>query len=157
MARRDSQEAKREYNRQRYWRDRERILAQQKERYERQKDEIKEKNLDYYQNNKEKIKTRAAAHYKANAETIKKREALRRRDKKIAAVDLLGGQCSRCPQNHPAALDFHHKNQEDKLFSIGDMIMSTRRVPQDVLETEILKCELLCKNCHAIEHCTWGE
>ena len=155
MARRDSAEEKREYNRKRYWRDKEKILAQQKERYEENKDVQQEKARDYYWANKDKIKARAAAYYQTHAEERKKEESKRRYDKKLMAVNILGGKCFRCDTTHPAALDFHHKDPEEKMFSIGDMLMHSKRIPLDVLEIEIKKCELLCKNCHAIKHCTW--
>lgn len=154
MGRRDSLEAKRQYNRERYWQNREKILAQQKERYDRQREEIISKNQEYYQKNKDKIKARAAEHYKANAETVKRRESNRRLQRKIAALSILGGKC-KCGQDHPAALDFHHKDPSTKLFTIGDMIMSTRQVDQETFHAELLKCEILCKNCHAIEHSSW--
>lgn len=155
MGRRDSLEAKRQYNRERYWRNREKILAQQKERYDRQREEIISKNQEYYQKNKEKIKERAQAHYRANADQIKQREARRRYDKKAKAIAYLGGRCVRCPVTHPAAIDFHHRKPEEKLFNIGDMIMSPKQVDEETFRAELDKCDLLCKNCHAIEHCTW--
>lgn len=155
MGRRDSAEAKRQYNRERYWKNREKILAQQKERYEANKEELSSKSVEYYQLNKEKIKARAKAHYEANAEKVKERERNRRLIRKQAAASLLGGKCMRCDQAHPAALDFHHRDPAEKLFAIGDMIMSTRQVAKEDFENEIMKCDLLCKNCHAIEHSQW--
>jgi len=155
MGRRQSAEDKRAYNRERYHRNREAILAQQKERYEENKEEISSKNKEYYQKNKEVMKERAAAYYVANSDAVKLREANRRRERKTHLVNLLGSKCSRCPQDHPATLDFHHQDPTNKIFSIGDMIMLTRQVTQEELEMEVMKCELLCKNCHAIEHCTW--
>lgn len=157
MGRRDSLEAKRAYNRERYWRNREKILAQQRERYEANKEEILSSAQEYYQDNKEKIKARAAKYYQDNTEKVKAREALRRKDKKVALVTLLGGRCSRsnCTQTHPAALDFHHKDVSTKLFAIGDMITSTKQIREEDMIAEVMKCELLCKNCHAIEHCSW--
>jgi hypothetical protein len=52
--------------------------------------------------------------------------------------------CSRCGLiYHPAAMHFDHV-RGDKLFNIGD---GARRAASRV-EAEILKCEVLCANCH---------
>lgn len=155
MSKRESLETKREYNRKRYWRNREKILAQQKERYELEKERIKAERSNYYQNNKETLKAKKNDYYQRNAEKVKRNERQRRMERKIIAMNFIGDGCSRCEMKHPAAIDFHHKNTEEKLFSIGDMLTSRRQVPDDVLKIEVEKCELLCKNCHAIEHCKW--
>lgn len=62
-------------------------------------------------------------------------------------------KCERCPESHPATLDFHHRDGDEKDFSIGDVLRkgwSRARV-----EKEIAKCEVLCANCHRILH--WKE
>jgi hypothetical protein len=56
--------------------------------------------------------------------------------------------CERCPENHPACLQFHHKNG-DKTKNISDMVI--RWSEERILE-EIAKCEVLCANCHFKEH-----
>lgn len=63
-----------------------------------------------------------------------------------------GGKCERCGYNlSEAALQFHHKDQKEKDFNISGL---RPRVDTDmsVLYAEVDKCELLCANCHAIEH-----
>lgn len=57
-------------------------------------------------------------------------------------------KCARCPENHPATLEFHHCNG-DKEYNVSDMIkgFSIERI-----KTEIAKCIVLCRNCHAKEH-----
>jgi hypothetical protein len=72
----------------------------------------------------------------------------RRHAIKAACVELLGGKCVKCGGSFPpAALDFHHK--EDKTFGIGNYAKSCslERVAE-----EVLKCVLLCANCHRLEH-----
>lgn len=152
MGRRQSAEEKREYNRERYRKNRDKILAQQKERYEIQKEAISEKGKEYYQLNKEKIKARAAAYYQENTEHVIQRERQRRLDRKLYAMNLLGGKCRDCEMDHPAALDFHHRDPELKSFSISDVCTSRKMVPDDVFEAEIMKCDLICKNHHSIMH-----
>jgi hypothetical protein len=58
-------------------------------------------------------------------------------------------KCEICEENHPACLEFHHINPEEKKFSIGRMkdFMSWR-----LLKEEIAKCRVLCANCHRKEH-----
>lgn len=74
---------------------------------------------------------------------------LRRLKNKIRAIQLLGGQCKRCGyNNHFAALQFHHKNPENKKFEISRYSNKS----WNILKKEVLKCELLCANCHIIEH-----
>lgn len=74
---------------------------------------------------------------------------LRRLKNKLRAINLLGGRCIRCGYNkHPAALEFHHKDSSKKDFSIGTV--ANKR--WESIVNEIKKCELLCSNCHRIEH-----
>lgn len=58
-------------------------------------------------------------------------------------------------QNHPCAcgvdnaqmLEFHHRNMTTKLFNIGQYHYSL-----DKIIIEIAKCNVLCANCHRINH-----
>lgn len=62
-------------------------------------------------------------------------------------------KCERCGQNHPATLQFHHKNPLTKKFAISE---STGNIfSKSRLLAEIDKCEVLCANCHSIHH--WEE
>jgi hypothetical protein len=60
-----------------------------------------------------------------------------------------GSQCHFCAEDHPAALDFHHINPEEKLFRISN---SWKRYGVEKVASEIAKCVLVCKNCHAKIH-----
>lgn len=75
---------------------------------------------------------------------------VRRVRTKNAAIKYLGGHCNRCGfDKHPAALEFHHKNgKKDKVFTIADV--ANRK--WEVVKKELDKCELICSNCHRIEH-----
>ena len=73
---------------------------------------------------------------------------IRRYRAKTAAVKYKGGCCIKCGWTGPvAAFDFHHNNS-DKEFNIG----SAANKSWNVIKKEIDKCELLCSNCHKIEH-----
>lgn len=62
---------------------------------------------------------------------------------------MLGGKCNRCGYNtNIVALEFHHIIQDTKEFNIG---MAANKSWESIVE-EVSKCELLCSNCHRIEH-----
>lgn len=68
---------------------------------------------------------------------------------KKKAIEYLGGKCERCGYDgHQAAFEFHHKDPTQKDFAIG----SAANKSWKVIKEEIKKCELLCSNCHRIEH-----
>lgn len=60
-------------------------------------------------------------------------------------------ECNRCGyNNHPSALDFHHLNDSDKKSNISTLVAD--RCSKTTILKEIEKCEVLCANCHRIEH-----
>lgn len=61
-----------------------------------------------------------------------------------------GLKCSRCPENHWACIEFHHKDPKTKEFSIVRAI--ARRLSIKRILAEIEKCEVLCANCHRKLH-----
>lgn len=77
---------------------------------------------------------------------------VRNRDKKIKAwlkAYKESLKCEKCEENHPACLEFHHINPEEKKFSIARM---KDYLSWKSLKTEIAKCRVLCANCHRKEH-----
>ena len=56
--------------------------------------------------------------------------------------------CVRCGFDDSRALQFHHNN-DDKEGTIGAMV---RHCSLETLLNEANKCEVLCANCHQIEH-----
>lgn len=58
--------------------------------------------------------------------------------------------CQNCGENHPACLDFHHRNPEEKDFIVATMVGGTWGKKR-ILE-EISKCDVLCANCHRKLH-----
>jgi hypothetical protein len=74
---------------------------------------------------------------------------IRRYRAKLAAVELGGGKCNRCGWSGDiAAYEFHHSDPSEKKFAIG----SAANKSWSVIKKEVEKCELLCSNCHRIEH-----
>ena len=93
---------------------------------------------------------------KAHAESVRKynrnvRDRIHRTEtvKKVRQIKIERG-CLICGFNkHHAALDFHHRNPETKKFRIGD----GRNYSWKMVLEEIVKCDVLCSNCHRIlEH-----
>lgn len=59
------------------------------------------------------------------------------------------GCCSHCGLKGWWKLDFHHVDDKNKDFTIGDR---AGRVSRAKLDKEMEKCILVCKNCHADIH-----
>ena len=57
-------------------------------------------------------------------------------------------QCLICGETEPVCLDFHHKNPNEKDFTIGKRVSRSK----DNLLMEINKCVCLCANCHRKVH-----
>jgi len=61
--------------------------------------------------------------------------------------------CMDCGISHPAVLQFHHRNKDDKSFNISDVIRRANSFKQ--ITSEIEKCDVVCVNCHMKRH--WRE
>lgn len=59
---------------------------------------------------------------------------------------LLSNQCVQCGENHPACLEFHHRDQNTKVFEVAKMIRYNTTIEKMLVE--INKCDVLCCNCH---------
>lgn len=55
--------------------------------------------------------------------------------------------CCVCNEQDPVCLDLHHKNPTEKEFTVG-----ARNCCWDKLTEEIIKCVLVCSNCHRKIH-----
>ena len=84
----------------------------------------------------------------------KRKQAVRRHRLKVRKITddyKIEKGCKLCGyNNHPAALHFHHREEENKLFEISQW--HSRVHALDTLFTEINKCDVLCANCHAELH-----
>lgn len=78
-------------------------------------------------------------------------------------LEMFGAQCSRCDYGEfESALEFHHKDPNDKAYEIGKLIArycaSGFTADWELLLTEVKKCKILCSNCHqAFHHGAWRE
>jgi hypothetical protein len=91
-------------------------------------------------------------HYKNNKSKYVERAKKRKPVEYQKTRNLLKGlktQCIRCGEDHPAVLDFHHTNPDEKESSIA-RIKSRKKIIE-----ESKKCIVLCSNCHRKLH--WEE
>lgn len=99
---------------------------------------------------KAKNKEYSRKDYLANyAKRREKLNARRRELKKDWDVYKNTLKCSKCGFDHPAALDFHHENPKEKTGSVNKFVSNGQF--RKAYE-EILKCVVLCANCHRIHH-----
>ena len=109
---------------------------------------------EWKNNNSEKLKKYRNEWYERNKDTerdkAKERQSIRRQEfKKWFNSYKRGLKCEKCGFNHPAALDFHHSNPEEKEFNISTL---KHIGSKEKLIKEIEKCVVLCANCHRIHH-----
>ena len=75
----------------------------------------------------------------------------KRRDRKRAVIEYLGGECVRCglsDPEYPEIYDCHHLDPEEKDADIAKLMIGS----WDKLKQELDKCILLCRNCHSRVH-----
>ena len=77
------------------------------------------------------------------------RNTEKRKIRKKMSIDYKGGKCEKCGYDKcHAALDFHHKNPEEKDTNISLLFGCNIQKMYDELD----KCILLCSNCHRELH-----
>jgi acetylornithine/succinyldiaminopimelate/putrescine aminotransferase len=95
---------------------------------------------DYYKRNRQHLLAKQA----------EKNKRLREKQRQWLIDYKKGLACVRCGENHPATLQFHHRNYEEKEFEIA--LYTTLGISKARLLAEIEKCDVICANCHAKEH-----
>ena len=84
-----------------------------------------------------------------NREKFKPIKDLRRRVLSAFVRDIKKTKaCERCGCSDYRCLTFHHIGEKE--FEIS--VMVRRRKPKEAILEEMMKCIVLCANCHAIEH-----
>lgn len=58
--------------------------------------------------------------------------------------------CQKCPERDPCAIDFHHRDPDEKEYSASKMI--SNKWNNDRIDAEVAKCDIICANCHRKEH-----
>jgi hypothetical protein len=59
-------------------------------------------------------------------------------------------RCANCSENHPATIDFHHREMSKK--DEGIAYLTAYGYSIDRIKEEIAKCDVLCANCHRKVH-----
>lgn len=71
---------------------------------------------------------------------------------KIKMIEYKGRECKNCglqlEKSHYSVFDFHHRDSSTKDRSLKEM----RSYSWDKIKNELDKCDLLCANCHRLEH-----
>ena len=103
---------------------------------EKRKAYQKLKSKQYYEANKEKVK--------ASSKLSKERG---RADFQIFKSSL---SCTRCGENHPATLDFHHliPHPDNQKINVLTKSGAYTKAIQEIMD----KCIVLCANCHRVHH-----
>jgi len=66
--------------------------------------------------------------------------------------------CEKCGHegSNYRSLEFHHKNPSEKSFELFSEVWKVKKIKKKGIEEIILreldKCEVICRNCHGIEH-----
>lgn len=75
------------------------------------------------------------------------RQKLKSSTRKIKLITMAGGSCVSCGYNkNYSALQFHHRDPENKTFNLDSRMLSNTN--WDSILKEFKKCDLLCANCH---------
>lgn len=100
---------------------------------------------------KECHRTSCKKHYIDNKESYHIRNSKRRKTiKEFILKYKFKKVCIRCGFNKWWVLHFHHLDANKKDFNISRS--TTQCWSLDKISDEINKCELLCPNCHTLEH-----
>jgi transposase len=89
---------------------------------------------------------------KAQAQKTAKalRASKRKNERRRSFIEKLGGCCEICGYSEIIdILEFHHNNPTEKEFTISDDNM---HLSNEILDSEIQKCSLLCPTCHREEY-----
>ncbi len=105
--------------------------------------ENKEKWSQYYRNYSSK-------YTQENKIEVQQRKNKQRQNKKLQAIEFLGGFCKDCglKSSYESIYDFHHLDPKQKDIGISRILGNS----WEKIKLELTKCVLLCANCHRIRH-----
>lgn len=141
-----------------YKKNKEKILTRQKEYYKKNKEEIKayrsteeyrerrkdKRNNDEYREHQKKYKRK----YRKNGHYLKRQKLNYKRGRSYIDSIRKQSECKICGFDDWRALVFHHRNPEEKEYLISAMCY----YPNETIQKEMNKCDILCANCHRILH-----
>ena len=93
--------------------------------------------------------------YQRNKDTYNVATRSRKDDRKRSVTKWLDEYkkslcCMRCGFSHPAVLQFHHRDRSTKVINVSEA--PNWGWGRGRIQEEIEKCDVLCANCHFIEH-----
>lgn len=100
-------------------------------------------------NNEVKYKTHRPSRCKSCAivEHLRQKAVNKARTKERLRRIKLATGCKLCGyKGHHATLEFHHRNPKLKRFGLGELAGYSWRLVSE----ELLKCDILCSNCHRV-------
>lgn len=101
--------------------------------------------------NPDRVKATRRRWYSRNAEHAKSKVAQRKKGLDAWFVEYKSKlSCSKCEENHPACLEFHHLDLSVKEVEISKAVKLGWSIER--IEREIEKCLVLCSNCHRKVH-----
>lgn len=136
---------------------------QGKRYYEANKEKKKEYQRAYHAAHREKANERSRQYHEAHKDRARAYQAkyvpahrLRRKaervERKLAAIERMGGRCADCEQTfHHAVFEFHHLEPTEKEYEPYRLFAQK---DQEKIDNELAKCVLLCANCHRLRHYT---
>ena len=125
-------EKRKEYDRQRYLKNKEEINRRRTERYWEDAEYYRQKQKEYYQNNIDE-----RSEYDRNYKKKRYYETL------SESMEKLGGKCVKCGATE--RLEFDHIDPKNKSFCITSRLLMGDR---EKFQEELDKCQLLCYDCH---------
>ncbi len=98
----------------------------------------------------ENAQRRKDSRHAATAKSRRKLYDSKFRDRLDRLIELAGGKCMDCGVSYPPwVYDFHHRDPSTKSFQLN---MTHMGKLWDTLVTELVKCDLICANCHRTRH-----
>lgn len=109
---------------------------------------------EWIKNNQDRVRKYRRDWYARNTTHAKSKVVERRKRNRQWLKDYKSQlECRLCGESHPACLDFHHLDPEEKEVNVGLMLGKGWSVER--MLREIKKCVVLCSNCHRKHH--WGK
>ena len=96
-------------------------------------------------------RAKAREYYKVNpAPTIARSKINKKKNRLAFAAFKATLACTKCGENHPATLDFHHHTPHPDNIKISELVRADRI--RFAIEEIMNKCIVLCSNCHRKHH-----
>jgi predicted HNH restriction endonuclease len=108
----------------------------------------------FYKSNPDKVAASSKKWRTENKQHMLDFQREAKRQRKLEAIQHLGGKCHKCEGVfHPAVYEFHHTDPTTKTKDPSKMLL----LKWETITKELDKCQLLCANCHRLVHHTWDE